>query len=35
MLGLGAGWYHQEYEAYGWEFPGGRDRLRLLEERSP
>ena len=32
ILGLGAGWYHEEYEAYGWEFPGGRDRLRLLED---
>lgn len=32
ILGLGAGWYHEEYAAYGWEFLGGRERLRALEE---
>ncbi|HWW54552.1 MAG TPA: LLM class flavin-dependent oxidoreductase, partial [Acidimicrobiales bacterium] len=21
ILGLGAGWYHEEYHAYGWEYP--------------
>lgn len=31
-LGLGAGWKRDEYEAYGYRFPGTRDRLRRLEE---
>jgi F420-dependent oxidoreductase-like protein len=32
ILGAGAGWYAQEYEAYGYEFPGVRTRLEQLEE---
>jgi F420-dependent oxidoreductase-like protein len=32
ILGLGAGWYHEEYHAYGWEFPAAADRLAILEE---
>ena len=32
ILGLGAGWYHEEYAAYGWEFLAGRERIRALEE---
>jgi F420-dependent oxidoreductase-like protein len=32
ILGLGAGWYEREYQAYGWEFPDARGRLSCLEE---
>jgi F420-dependent oxidoreductase-like protein len=32
VLGYGAGWFAQEYEAYGYEFPGLRTRLEQLEE---
>ena len=32
ILGLGAGWYEREYQAYGYEFPPARDRLQILEE---
>jgi len=32
ILGYGAGWFDQEYEAYGYEFPGVRTRLEQLEE---
>lgn len=32
ILGYGAGWFDQEYEAYGYEFPGIRTRLEQLEE---
>jgi F420-dependent oxidoreductase-like protein len=32
IFGLGAGWYEAEYDAYGWDFPPARDRLRLLAE---
>jgi F420-dependent oxidoreductase-like protein len=32
ILGLGAGWYHEEYAAYGWEFLPARERLRALDE---
>ena len=32
ILGYGAGWFAQEYEAYGYEFPGLRTRLEQLEE---
>jgi F420-dependent oxidoreductase-like protein len=29
---LGAGWYHEEYEAYGYEYPGDGTRLAELSE---
>ncbi len=32
ILGYGAGWFSQEYEAYGYEFPSMRTRLEQLEE---
>ncbi len=32
VFGLGAGWYEREYQAYGWEFPTARERLRILDE---
>ena len=32
ILGLGAGWYEEEYESYGYGFPAARDRLALLED---
>jgi F420-dependent oxidoreductase-like protein len=32
ILGYGAGWFVQEYEAYGYEFPTIRTRLEQLEE---
>src|SRR5205807_6641603 len=32
ILGLGAGWYEQEYKAYGYEFMPARERLRVLDE---
>ena len=32
ILGYGAGWFAQEYEAYGYEFPSIRTRLEQLEE---
>lgn len=32
ILGLGAGWYEKEYEAYGYRFPPPLDRLRILDE---
>jgi F420-dependent oxidoreductase-like protein len=32
ILGYGAGWFSQEYEAYGYEFPSIRTRLEQLEE---
>jgi F420-dependent oxidoreductase-like protein len=32
ILGYGAGWFVQEYEAYGYEFPDVRTRLAQLEE---
>ena len=31
-LGLGAGWYAKEYEAFGYDFPGPKQRLDMLEE---
>src|SRR5437867_3706434 len=32
VVGLGAGWFAAEFEAYGCPFPEVRDRLRALEE---
>jgi F420-dependent oxidoreductase-like protein len=32
ILGIGAGWYNREHEAYGWEFPGVKERCDRLEE---
>jgi len=32
ILGIGAGWRGDEYEAYGYEFPSNATRLRQLEE---
>jgi F420-dependent oxidoreductase-like protein len=32
ILGYGAGWFVQEYEAYGYEYPSIRTRLEQLEE---
>jgi F420-dependent oxidoreductase-like protein len=31
-FGIGAGWYEDEYHAFGYEFPTGPERLRQLEE---
>ena len=31
-LGIGAGWYAEEYAAYGYPFPSARERLDLLED---
>src|SRR4051794_15625293 len=32
ILGIGAGWYEREYQAYGYEFPRAGVRLEILEE---
>jgi F420-dependent oxidoreductase-like protein len=32
ILGLGAGWYSREYEAYGYDYLADRTRLAVLEE---
>ncbi len=31
-FGIGAGWYEEEYKAYGYDFPDGPERLRMLDE---
>src|SRR3954453_16059588 len=31
-FGIGAGWYEDEYRAYGYPFPDGPERLRMLGE---
>jgi F420-dependent oxidoreductase-like protein len=31
-FGIGAGWYEHEYRAYGYPFPDGPERLRMLRE---
>jgi F420-dependent oxidoreductase-like protein len=32
IFGIGAGWYENEYRAYGYEFPETPERLRMLRE---
>ncbi len=32
ILGLGAGWFHEEYHSYGYEYPPDRVRLAVLDE---
>lgn len=32
FMGIGAGWYEQEFRAYGYEFPPTPERMKLLEE---
>ncbi len=32
IVGLGAGWHEEEFRAYGWPFPSGRQRLDALED---
>lgn len=32
ILGLGAGWHEEEYNAYGYDFPGAGTRVEQLEE---
>ena len=32
ILGIGAGWYEHEYNAYGYDYPETPDRLRMLRE---
>lgn len=32
QMGIGGGWYEQEWRAYGYGFPGVGDRLRMLRE---
>ena len=32
ILGLGAGWHHEEYKQYGYEYPSPRKRIKQLEE---
>src|SRR5260370_14618164 len=32
ILGLGAGWFDREYQAYGYRFPPAGERLEILEE---
>jgi alkanesulfonate monooxygenase SsuD/methylene tetrahydromethanopterin reductase-like flavin-dependent oxidoreductase (luciferase family) len=31
-LGIGAGWYEQEYTAYGYDFPSNVSRIKQLDE---
>ena len=31
-LGMGAGWYEQEYVAYGYQFPANVSRIKQLDE---
>ena len=31
-FGIGAGWFQEEFEAYGYPFPDGPERLRMLVE---
>lgn len=32
ILGLGAGWFDREYQAYGYRYPPDRERLAILDE---
>jgi F420-dependent oxidoreductase-like protein len=32
IFGIGAGWYHEEYAAYGWPFLSGGARLKAMDE---
>jgi F420-dependent oxidoreductase-like protein len=32
ILGIGAGWYHEEYASYGYRFPPASERLAILDE---
>ncbi|MGY9072251.1 MAG: LLM class flavin-dependent oxidoreductase, partial [Acidimicrobiales bacterium] len=32
VLGIGAGWFEREHEAYGWDFPTMRERSDRFEE---
>jgi F420-dependent oxidoreductase-like protein len=32
ILGIGAGWFDREYQAYGYEYRSDRERLRVLDE---
>ena len=32
ILGIGAGWFEREHEAYGWDFPSMKERQDRLEE---
>jgi F420-dependent oxidoreductase-like protein len=32
IFGIGAGWYEEEYHAYGWDYPAAPSRLALLDE---
>jgi F420-dependent oxidoreductase-like protein len=32
IFGLGAGWYEEEFKAYGWDFPPAAARLAILDE---
>jgi len=32
ILGIGASWYREEHEAFGWEFPSAKERSDRLEE---
>jgi alkanesulfonate monooxygenase SsuD/methylene tetrahydromethanopterin reductase-like flavin-dependent oxidoreductase (luciferase family) len=32
ILGIGAGWYHQEYASYGYRYPPAPERLAVLDE---
>ncbi len=32
ILGMGAGWFHEEYHSYGYEYRSDRERLAVLDE---
>ena len=35
ILGIGAGWYEREYQAYDYKFRGPGERLAILDETLP